>query len=178
MRKPKIHTEFSTRNDCGMSTILAGHNTVANCINHSNIKNLDFISAGPIPPNPSELIMNQRMDDLLIQLKAKYDFIIIDNPPVGLVADGIKSLMKANYPIYVLKANSSKRSYISNIDHLIDDNNIHSLSIILNAVDIHNLSYGKTKSYTNGYGYGYYDDEKKQSFFDKLKHKLKLIRKS
>lgn len=177
MRKPKIHRQFNAENLCGISSILAGHENYTNCIRHSDLKNLDYITAGPIPPNPSELIMNQRMDNLLTQLKTKYDFIIIDNPPVGLVTDAIKSLMKADYPIYVFKADFSKRSYILNVDYLIEDNNIHRLSIILNAVDTYNLSYGKTKSYSNGYGYGYYDEERKLTLMEKLLQFLKLKKK-
>jgi len=175
MRKPKIHSVFGNKNDVGMSSILAGQTKFANCIRHTLVKNLDYISAGPIPPNPSELIINQRMDELLLQLKTRYDFIIIDNPPVGLVADGIKSLIKSDYPIYVLKANYSKKSYITNIDHLIDDNSIHSLSIILNALDSENLSFGRPKSYLNGYGYGYYDDDvKKRSVVGNIIRFLRL----
>jgi tyrosine-protein kinase Etk/Wzc len=173
MRKPKLHDEFRNENKCGISSILAGHNLANDCINQTGLQNLDYISAGPIPPNPSELIMNQRMDDLILHLKSKYDFIIIDTPPVGLVTDGIKSLTKADYPIYVFKANSSKRNFISNVDHLIDDNNIN-LSIILNSVIAQNLSYGKPKSYSNGYGYGYYDDEKIPTLFNKILQFFKL----
>jgi len=172
MRKPKIHSGFGSENLYGISTILAGQTTLDNCINHSSINNLDFITAGPIPPNPSELILNKRMDDLIEQLKLTYDFIIIDNPPIGLVTDGMKSLIKADYPIYVFYANHSKRSYIANVDALINENNIKNLSIILNAVDSQYLSYGKSKNYSNGYGYGYYDDDAIQS---KLKKFLSSI---
>ena len=85
MRKPKIHLGFNVENIKGMSTILIGKDSVENCINKSNLPNLDFITAGPIPPNPSELILSGRMTLLLEQLKAMYDVIIIDTPPVGKV---------------------------------------------------------------------------------------------
>jgi len=70
------------------------------CIQHSNLQNLDFITAGPIPPNPSELVISKEMDNLLAHLKTMYDVIMIDNPPVGIVSDGIAMIQKADYPIY------------------------------------------------------------------------------
>ena len=60
---------FGTENKKGVSTILMGLNQVEDCIQHSSIENLDFITAGPVPPNPSELMLNQRMPELLIHLK-------------------------------------------------------------------------------------------------------------
>ena len=94
MRKPKIHLGFNVENINGMSTILIGKDSPDNCINKSSLKNLDFITAGPIPPNPSELILSGRMTELLDYLKSKYDIIIIDTPPVGIVTDGLKSFKK------------------------------------------------------------------------------------
>ncbi|MBP8042626.1 MAG: polysaccharide biosynthesis tyrosine autokinase, partial [Bacteroidales bacterium] len=112
LRKPKIHIGFGVDNHKGMSTILSHKTEIDECIKHSAIKNLDFITAGPVPPNPSELIFSQDTDEVLKYLQTKYDFIIIDNPPVGLVTDGIKALSIADYPLYVIKANYSKKYYI------------------------------------------------------------------
>ncbi|HWY38503.1 MAG TPA: polysaccharide biosynthesis tyrosine autokinase, partial [Bacteroidia bacterium] len=103
MRKPKIHKGFGTTNEKGMSTILINKHGIAECVNRSNLPDLDFITAGPIPPNPSELIISPRMDEVLAELKAKYDIIVIDNPPIGLVTDGISMISKADYPIYVFR---------------------------------------------------------------------------
>jgi tyrosine-protein kinase Etk/Wzc len=69
MRKPKIHLGFNVENLHGMSTILIGKDTVENCIQKSSLQGLDFITAGPIPPNPAELIISQRMEDLIETLK-------------------------------------------------------------------------------------------------------------
>lgn len=181
MRKPKIHKGFNISNTNGVSTILAGKTSIEECIQNSQIPNLDIITAGPVPPNPSELILNERMDYLLQKLKKQYDFIIIDNPPVGVVSDGIKNIMLADYPIYIFKAHYSKRQFIQNLNHLIVDNRISKLSIILNNVSEILRSYN-SQSYKFGYsyGYGYYDEdtekEKKNSFFHRLL-KIKFINK-
>jgi len=175
MRKPKIHIGFNAGNSKGMSTLLIGKGEVEDAIQHSNLENLDFITAGPIPPNPSELIISDKMDEILAQLKTLYDIIIIDNPPVGLVSDGISMIQKADYPIYIFRAEYSKRNFIQNVDRLFNEVNIKKLSVILNGVDIERKSYGYNYGYGYGYGYGhgygYYDEgtksSTKKSFFKK-----------
>ncbi len=183
MRKPKIHHGFGVENKHGVSTILSGIDGYENCIKQSKVKNLDFITAGPVPPNPSELILGNSMDELINNLKEKYDFVIVDNPPVGIVTDGMKSVMMADYPIYVFKANYSKRIFIQNVNRLVAENKIPNLSIVLNSVDKQYSSYGYDKGYAYGYygdyGYDYYDENKNVSFasfkkvFSVLQFKLK-----
>ncbi|NNM94813.1 MAG: polysaccharide biosynthesis tyrosine autokinase [Bacteroidia bacterium] len=146
MRKPRIHAVLGLDNCKGMSTLLIGKDTIAEVVQKTETAQLDVIPAGPIPPNPSELVISKEMDQILEKLKEQYDTIIIDNPPVGLVTDGIAMLQKADYPLYVMRAGYSKREFIHFIDRLYFENNFHSLSIILNGVNL------KAKSY--GYGYG------------------------
>ncbi|MBL4754738.1 MAG: polysaccharide biosynthesis tyrosine autokinase [Flavobacteriales bacterium] len=160
LRKPKIHLGFNFENVKGISTLLSGKDTLEECVNKTNIPNLDVITAGPIPPNPSELIISQKMEELIAVLKETYDVIVIDNPPVGIVTDGISMIQKADYPIYVFRANVSKKNYIGNVDRLITESKIKSLAVVLNGVDTDNgdgLNYGYGYGYT--YGYGYYDEE-------------------
>lgn len=160
LRKPKIHLGFNTENIKGMSTILSGKDNYENCINKSNIKNLDFITAGPVPPNPSELIISKKMSGILETLKSIYDVIIIDNPPIGIVTDGLSLVQNADYPIYVLKANFSKKEYLKNITQLTNQKNLNKLSIVLNGVE-KGSGYGYQSNYGYGYtyGYGYYSEE-------------------
>lgn len=173
MRKPKIHKGFGVENHKGMSTLLIDKDEVDNCIHHSKQENLDFITAGPVPPNPSELIINGRLDEIINYLKESYDLIICDTPPVGLVTDGIEMIKKADYPIYIFRSEYSKKHFIHSIDRLIQDNHITKLSVVLNAVDTKSRSIGFGYGYGYGYGYGtgYYDDNEneKGSLWSKLK---------
>ena len=153
MRKPRIHTALKMDNSKGMSTLLIGKYTIEETVQKSEIENLNVITAGPIPPNPSELVISTAMDNVLEKLKKQYDIIIIDNPPVGLVTDGISMLQKADYPIYVMRADYSKREFISFIDRLYYKNQLHKLSLILNGVDLKRNPYGRGYY---GYGYGYW----------------------
>jgi capsular exopolysaccharide synthesis family protein len=166
MRKPKIHKGFNVDNVKGVSTILSNIDAIDDCIQPSRVKNLDFITAGPVPPNPSELILTQKMDEMMEYLKTRYDYVIADNPPVGIVTDGMKSILMSDYPIYVLKANYSKRVFIQNINRMISENHVGKLSVVLNAVDKEYSSYGYDKGFSYGYyyggygaGHGYYDDQ-------------------
>ncbi len=178
MRKPKIHLGFNVENVKGVSTILSKIDEIDDCIQSSKVENLEFITAGPVPPNPSELILTSRMDEMITYLKSKYDYVIVDNPPVGIVTDGMKSILMADYPVYLFKANYSKRMFIQNVNRLISESHIRNLSVVLNAVDKEYSSYGYDKGYSYGYyyggysaGYGYYDEDhsvRKKSFLRRL----------
>lgn len=158
MRKPKIHLGFGVENNKGMSTLLIEKTSVEECVHKSELENLDFITSGPIPPNPSELIINGKLNSLVEDLKKVYDYVIIDNPPIGLVSDAMEMLKKADYPIYVFKTEYSKKNFVNNLDRLVIDNDIKRLSIILNGVEMGRGAYGRGyygNSYGGGYGYGY-----------------------
>ena len=100
--------------------------------------------------------------------------IVVDNPPVGIVTDGMSMIQRADYPIYVFRANVSKKSYIANIGRLTSETKITKLSVVLNGVDTDSAyGYGDIGGYGYGYtyGYGYYDEEadfKKQSWWQRL----------
>ncbi|MBN2682376.1 MAG: polysaccharide biosynthesis tyrosine autokinase [Bacteroidales bacterium] len=165
LRKPRIHKGFDIINDKGISTILINKHGVEDCIKHSKFENLHFVTAGPIPPNPSELIISKEMDSLLEHLKLTYDYIIIDTPPIGIVSDGVSVFRKASFPIYVTRAGYSRRNYINNINHLVDDKQITKLSVVLNGLDSKQTRYGYGYGYGYGsygnngaYGYGYFED--------------------
>lgn len=152
LRKPKIHLGFNVNNEKGMSGLIINQYELADCIQKSPIDTLDFITAGPIPPNPSELILSDSFQEKLAELKKIYDVIIIDNPPVGLVSDGIKNLTDADIPIYVFKSHYSKRTFIKKISDLFEMQQLKSLNVVLNGVK----SSRKNGSYGYGYGYGSY----------------------
>lgn len=166
MRKPKIHIGMNADNKHGMSTLIVGHSSLEQCIKSSDIEGLDFITAGPIPPNPSELILSDRFKEIQEELKEIYDVIIIDNPPIGLVSDGVRIMTESDIPIYVFKANYSKRNFALRVKELFEMKQIDRLNVVLNSVDLSQSKYGYD------YGYGYYEEEdagKQRGIFSKLK---------
>lgn len=158
LRKPKIHSSFNVNNDKGLSTILINKHNIDECIHHSSQQNLDFITSGPIPPNPSELILKNTFNQLIHELKNRYDIIIMDTPPTGLVTDGILLMKHADVPIYIVRSEFSKKGYEKNINKLYYQNNFKNLTVILNDFDALK-SYGYGYKYGYGYGYGYYEKD-------------------
>jgi capsular exopolysaccharide synthesis family protein len=171
MRKPKIHMAFDEENHAGISTILIGKHKLQDCIRRTAISTLDYIGAGPTPPNPSELILRPEFDVLLKELHLYYDVIVIDTPPVGLVTDGILVMKKADLPIYVVRADYSKRYFVKNVNKLVKNNSFSKLSIILNG-------FKHLSQYGYGYDYSYYqgyDDDDNKSGSQGLFKKKKVI---
>jgi capsular exopolysaccharide synthesis family protein len=168
MRKPKVHLAFAKENIKGISTILIGKHTLLECIHKTSLSNLDFISAGPIPPNPSELILRPEFDKLIEELHQMYDTVVIDTPPVGLVTDGILLMKKADIQLYVVRANYSKKGVKRNINKVYRSGGFTRLSVVVNAMQAANTYGYGGYGYGYGYCYGYYEGEKKTSFFKKL----------
>ncbi len=159
MRKHKTENQlFSVNPIQGVSTILIRKNTWQECIQKTTIENLCFIPAGPHPPNPSELLLNGEFTSLLEELKATYDFIVIDTPPVGLVTDGIMAMKKSDLSIYVVRAKYSKKEFLNNLDRIVSLHRLMGLAVVLNALPASSKSYG----------YGYYEDKPQEKNWKNL----------
>lgn len=161
LRKPKIVEDFKISNDKGISSYLIEAERLDDIIQKTIVENLDIIPSGPIPPNPSELIMNNNMDVLIEELKEKYDTIIIDSPPIGLVTDALLLSKYANALVFVVRQNVTKKVHLTHIGQLYKEGKLKNASVLFNAVKIGNSSYG----YGYGYGYGYYEEDKKNKRF-------------
>jgi capsular exopolysaccharide synthesis family protein len=121
------------------------------------VENLDYIPAGTIAPNPAELLMDSRLDDLLVELRKRYDYIIADNVPVGVVADAAIANRIADQTIFVVRAGKLDRRQLPDIENLYQEKTLNNLSLVLNAVDMkrHGYGYGYGRYGYGGYGYGY-----------------------
>lgn len=134
----------------GISTILIRRNSWEECVVPTQVELFDYLPPGPHPPNPAELLLNPEFVTLLEKLRKVYDYILIDTPPVGLVADGIIAMKQADLNIYIFRANYSKRDFLMNLQRIININKFTNLTMVLNALP----STGEHK-----YGYGYYQEE-------------------
>ncbi|MFY0626456.1 MAG: polysaccharide biosynthesis tyrosine autokinase [Reichenbachiella sp.] len=164
MRKPKVHKAFQAeQSKKGISTILIGRHKMKECLQQSDVENLNFIQAGTTPPNPSELILSSHFDELLETLKKEFDVVILDTPPVGLVTDGILVMKKCDLPIYVVRSEYSRKSYAKAAQRLIQNNHFNHISVILNSVRSKG-QYG----YGYSYGQGYYDDDGPKGILNRI----------
>ncbi|MEM9023178.1 MAG: polysaccharide biosynthesis tyrosine autokinase, partial [Bacteroidota bacterium] len=159
LRKPKLHSNFNLPNDIGLSNYLASGNGVhlSDIVLATNIPNLDFIPSGPTPPNPAELLMSERIGNLIEKLKEDYDFVILDTPPTGLVTDAFILKQHSDLNIYITRQGHTRRLMVRNTDELYRQKRFQDICILLNDV---RSSYGYNYGYGYGYGYGYYEENK------------------
>jgi capsular exopolysaccharide synthesis family protein len=164
LRKPKIFNDFDLKNDFGVVNFLIGNMSINEIIQKTHIDNLDFISAGPIPPNPSELLLGIATKELIEHLKHEYDYIILDTPPVGLVSDALELLKYADATLYIVRQKFTDKGMLKIINDRYLKQKFSKLTIVLNNF--------KSKS-NYGYGYGYganygYQEEVKQPFYKRI----------
>ena len=140
LRKPKLHSLFNLNNKVGMSTILAGKDELKDAIwEHQHIKNLDIITSGPIPPNPSDLIESEKMQEIFDELRKSYDYIIIDSPPVGSVTDAILLMKNSDISLAVFMSEYSEKEYVKNLNEMVQMYGLKHIGLILNGVKLKNM---------------------------------------
>jgi len=159
MRRSSLHEKFGiTNTNKGLSTFLSEHFSLDEVIQPTSVKNLDIITSGPKAPNPTKLIMSDRFDEMIDKLKEKYDYILIDTPPIGIVSDSMKVMFMADLVLYVIKINYSKKEVFKTINDLSKGDKIN-FGIVLNGIDFEKSYYhhGYNKEYTK-----YYIEEKEE----------------
>ena len=149
LRKPTLHNYFDLSNEKGMSSYLEGKDSIQDIIFATKHTDLHVITSGPIPNNPSELILSNKLTELLEILKTRYDYIFIDSAPIGLVSDNIHLMRQADQNLIVVRENYAEESFLDTLDDIVTKNKISNLGLILNR------SKSEKKLYGYGYGYGY-----------------------
>jgi capsular exopolysaccharide synthesis family protein len=124
---------------------------------YSGNSNLDVFVAGSTPPNPSELLNNPRLPQLIEYLKSKYDYVIIDSAPIGMTSDTLQLAQFSDAILYVCRQKVTHQDYIHSLNHLVEEGHLKNVSLILNGVP-ENQTYG----YGYGYGYGNANQSKKK----------------
>lgn len=155
LRKPRIYQDFSLSNDKGISTWLIGKDKLEDVIQETSFDNLSIIPAGPIPPNPSELIALDKTNELFKALKSKYDFIVIDSSPIGLVSDTYHLASMADVCLLVVRPGYSLRSMLERTLTEISASRTKGMSLVINDVR------SDSKRYGYGEKYGYTNDKKR-----------------
>ena len=174
LRKPKLAAEFNLTNEVGVVNYLIKQKTIDEIINHTHIPYLDVILSGPVPPNPSEMIISVGMSELIEELKKKYDYIILDTPPVGLVSDALELTHFCDVTLYIVRQNFTKKEMISLLNNRVKRGELNNTSIILNGLE-NKAKYGTGYGYGYGYGAyanGYYEEDKSTSVYQKIAKKI------
>ncbi len=158
MRKPALHRYLRVKENYlrGLSTILSGKEELSNCVFFHPKHNFSFILAGTIPPNPSEMLGSQSMNDMLETLSGSFDYIICDAPPAGFVTDPIVLSRHADGVLLVVRQSNTRRNMVHNVKQSFESVNANLLGVVLNRCDIRDVrdrySYHR---YGYSYSYGY-----------------------
>lgn len=132
---------------------------IAECIySYGDECKVDIITSGALPPNPAELLKSNKLDKLIEDLKVNYDYILLDNPPYGIVVDAFVCTRLTDQAIYVIRSGLFDKRQFPELQELYDSNRLKNMSIILNAIDYQKVGYGYDYSYVYKYGYNYKED--------------------
>lgn len=149
LRKPKVHKFFKISNDKGLTNYITSHAELMNTVRHDIVKNLDVLTCGIIPPNPSELLNSKAMRTFIDNMKSEYDIILMDSPPVGSVTDASIISTYADGTIIVAKSGKVNVDAVKRAKETLDKVNANILGVVLNNLDKKALG-------NNYYYYQYY----------------------
>jgi capsular exopolysaccharide synthesis family protein len=164
IRKPKVLSGLGMPKGPGITNFLIGDAKLPDLIKQvPEFDNLFVLGCGPVPPNPSELLLEDKVTEMFAQLKTQFDVIIIDTAPVGMVSDAQTLSRFADCTLYLVRQGHTFKKQVTLIDEFYRENKLPSVSIVINDVKIRPgygyYGYGRY-GYGYGYGYGsYYEEE-------------------
>lgn len=152
LRKPQLKKHLNLDGEEGMSSVLSGHVSDYRSIIQrvAAYPTLDVIPGGVIPPNPNELLMNKRLDEMVEKLRNEYDYIVIDTAPVGAVSDSFLIDRVVDIAIYMCRMDYSDKRNIEFLNHVKADKTLKRPYLVINDVNMQSKYY-----YHRGYSYGY-----------------------
>lgn len=172
IRKPKILKGLGLQERKGITNYIVGAVALDEIIHKvPGAENLYVVPCGPVPPNPAEMLLNEKISHLFDQLRSRFDVVIVDSAPVGLVSDGITLGKHADATIYIVRYNYTLKKQIQMIEDVHRKKKLPKLSLVINDVHVrsgYSSYYGYGGYYGYGYGYGYGSD-----YFDKQTPKKK-----
>lgn len=153
LRRPRIFSDFNLNNDIGLSSYLAGIADFNSVIQKTQYEGLDLVTGGTVPPNPSELLLTEKIEMFIAEAKSKYDYIIIDTPPLGIVTDAFVLSRVADHTLFLVRQNHTPKELLKTVEDFYKSGRLKNISLVLN--DIYRTGPGYGYGYNYGYGYGY-----------------------
>jgi len=158
MRKPTLHRLFSISNESGISNYIIGDKNLEEIIIPTSFENLFVMPSGPVPPNPAELIETKEMKSIFEHAKKDFDYIIIDTPPIALVADALSLATYADITLYLVRQNHSFKGVLEVANSMKDEERLPKTYILINDIKpTKSLGMNYYYGYGKSYGYGYYN---------------------
>jgi len=182
IRKPKIMSYLKLQKSQGITNYIIGKSELADLpVPVPNTENLYVIPCGPVPPNPAELLLEERVEKLINEVKANFDVVIIDTAPVGLVSDAINLSRFTDATLYIVRHNYTYKKQLQLLNELLVSNKTTRLSLVINDIEARG-GYGRYYGYGGygytGYGYGseYFEEAKSNDgFFASIGNKIVKI---
>lgn len=165
IRKPSINQRFSIIQPNGVTNYLIGQCNLDEVILRLPKVDFDILPAGSIPPNPGELIRSDKLTEMFLELRKRYDYIIVDSSPIGMVTDAYSLAQLSDINLFVVRNGKTNKSFYKKLNAQLKLDNIPNLYTILNDVVDDGSRYSKYKlykyAYLFGYSYGYTTKQKK-----------------
>ena len=147
LRRPTLHNIFKMDNIAGITNLLADNIQKERIIHGSEMENLSFIPAGPVLANSSEMIEAGALDELITYLKNNYAYVIIDSPPVGLVAEATQIMKYASHILFVCRNNYTRKDVYNDVLSMFRTNKIENFDVVFNDMDLEKSKYGHYRDY-------------------------------
>jgi capsular exopolysaccharide synthesis family protein len=159
LRRPSVHKTLGMGPRSGLSNVLTGSATAQQAITTSPVlPNLFILPAGTPPPNPAELLASSNMRDLIAELRAEFDHIVIDTPPTLSVTDAVVLSPRADATILVIRSGQTTKQALRRARDILTQVNAHVAGVLLNAVDLTSPDYYYYYEYQGKYGQYYQED--------------------
>jgi len=170
LHKPRVHKALGVPRGTGLSGYLIGQVPWSMAVQPTDISGLDVITSGPVPPNASELVLNDRTDELIAEARKAYDFVVIDTPPILLITDALVLMRHVDRALLVANVKRANVRGMRQLEELLQQNSIEHVSMVLNGIVptrwryyaskyayryLYSYGYGGYGSYTGYGGYGY-----------------------
>jgi capsular exopolysaccharide synthesis family protein len=160
LRRPRMSTLFGVGNEVGLSNVLTGGATVESAIVRGvELPGLDLLPAGPVPPLPSEILDSHAFDQLLSELRERYDLVVIDSPPATIVTDPIPLAIKSDGVIWISRSGTATRPLVTRSAEIVRKYRLPLIGFVMNGINLRSVDYRYTYYGHNGES-GYYDDSR------------------
>jgi capsular exopolysaccharide synthesis family protein len=159
LRKPSLHRLANVHNDRGFSSLLAGLTSIEETLQATDVPTLSLVAAGPLPPNPAELLSGSRLTELVAELAERFDMVIVDAPPVLGLADTILIGSVTETTLFVVEANGSHHGHAKAAVRRLSANGVAMIGALLSKYDARKIGYGYGYGYNYAYSYSYGDNQ-------------------
>lgn len=162
IRRPRLAEYFGIKKDIGMTNYLSEADIrPEDIIFPSGIHKQLFVApAGPVPPNPSELLERPKLKEAFTYFREQFDYVIVDSAPVGLISDTLSLNKVTDFTLYVCRIDYTHKNALPEIMELQRSGQLNQISLVVNGGNLAERKYGYGGRYGYGYGYGYGDNDK------------------